>query len=1519
MSELKNQAQEIDKPGEPLQAHEYSISNLMPTFKDNATSTARQQYDAEIVKQRKAPIIQGEFQDFDPTGLDKGIMSGMDQNEVRAENQSGWQQLGAAAVQVANELVLGTAESVALMGDLKMHAGAITGEEQKFSNTLSDYLRQTKEEINAKYGKVYLSKEDSDFSPLSGSWWASNAGNMATALSLMIPATGVVKGLGAIAKGTKALRAFRLGNAGKAALKGITGAVSSRLVENAMEAGETVRALQEELKGQTNPTTGLPFTEEEINTIAGEAGRSTWIANSVMLAQDFVQFSKAFKGIDYARKTMEHATKKSILSKVGGFIAKDMGSEGLEEGYQYISSQESKYHAKKNAGLEGESEFLDRLGQYVTNDEFKTSVLLGAVGGAVFAGAGAITSAKEAKTQHESRMRLEALHKKNESAIAKNPERFAQAEDTELVINAIQKAETQDLDLLEADLNDLYYTADSDLEAQGLDPKEYRAKVSRAKDIVSTVAKEYNRVANEDINPELKSATLYSRIDRKLTELHKVELSKAREELKKSDIIEFTAKEVHTAEMMANLKELVRNGDIAKADKLATTIVDVSNGIYKTKEDVMESLSTSNDGEYNLLDNLEIQLNDRVQVSKEFDKKLKTELGQQELLTSLKEREAKRKIQAEENAKAKEDADKKKADKLAKDEEIRLKKLEREKNMTPEERSYLDNRESKIKELGEYDPGKPDGKKVFTTSNKGSYGRTWVAGETVKDSKGIEYKVIRPNTSKNSAVLLTSDGKYTSSWIVERSGKSRGDITNPISPESIKVGQEKWTVNKFVFQDNKAIEKEIAKKERQDQAWLAGVLKTVNQEFENYVPVGQTKPTGENNFTQTIYKFDGTPVVLEGEDRYDIDYTEAASIFNREEGVDKYVTLETDNSKGEEVILVKKGDKILALLDAGVLGDKFEKFYDYIDTQSIDGIKTRKLNVILKGKYVTAPGNLGNIIGEKQSVRVLTDSEFLYGGEIYIGSRKPGQDTITFVSESGKEEEANYNRASDEESYGAGNTYILMVTPNGDKYPVMLKESSLSEVIGESGLSKAEEAYNELDKLAKDLTDKINNRVRELVEKGDESGKQYNTRTAIVQAKKEFGEDRIGDTGTIIGNALSTTIDPLVRRVRQTYKKDPKTKQVLLDSKGNPIKNYTSNYFNVSLIYKEVDANTPGEIHIGVTKALPKIGTTNEFEPHQAKTKDEAITFLGERFMPVSLDIMNSPNGGEYVTKMINEGWFSTDLNATRPWVNTRLVLELDAETKTYMGEGVKVKSKKDKTKSKKEKSKDDISAKKSEKETAIQNTVKSKTGDSVKQMMSDAMKLGDFSEDKVSAFVETHLSDIVTIEEFSELVLKEAQKLKAKNPDMMDKAALRNAARSVSMNLVEVNATKEVVETVTHEVETKKVEKEVSKTVDGNKSTKERKNNSEIKPEKPEKGRKSLSRGKSKSTQTIVDVPANNPSNVSNLGIVKSEILTEEQEDNMTDSLDQITNHVADINTSKNDDVTKDCKGFEGLMDINI
>ena len=303
---LEQQANEIDNPNKPVETIKLNNEMMEDMHSGTILSTQRDYADFREQAPDMQPQIQGEFEDYDPD-LDKGLRSGQDQYSVRAENQTGWDRTRAGLFKLANEVTLGTLSATALMADMDMHAQALKGTEEEFSNSFSRSIDQVKENLNEKYGKVYRPEGSEGFSPGSWSFWADNMDTVGTTLTLMIPSFGAAAGVQKLLKGFG--RYKRLSQGVKGTVKGLNAAAFSRLTENAMEASETVKTVRQDLKGKTNPETGAEFTEEEIRQIAGEAGVSSWQRNWAMIVPDIIQYTAGFKGIDFARATAKQAAK----------------------------------------------------------------------------------------------------------------------------------------------------------------------------------------------------------------------------------------------------------------------------------------------------------------------------------------------------------------------------------------------------------------------------------------------------------------------------------------------------------------------------------------------------------------------------------------------------------------------------------------------------------------------------------------------------------------------------------------------------------------------------------------------------------------------------------------------------------------------------------------------------------------------------------------------------------------------------------------------------------------------------------------------------------------------------------------------------------------------------------------------------------------------------------------------------------------------------------------------------------
>lgn len=186
-----------------------------------------------------------------------------------ADSQSAWSKWGNALAQtVVSEIGLGTVKGVVDLFDL---LGQVIGiNDGDYSNPVSRYLEEKQEEFR-NYAAIHADPNlnISNGGLLDAGWWASNIPSVASSLTLLIPSTGVVKGLSMLGKAGKigartasftrkitgASKAINNGeklnkfqrfmnsegtaNATKLFLENGTTAVLSRAIENYQEARQT--------------------------------------------------------------------------------------------------------------------------------------------------------------------------------------------------------------------------------------------------------------------------------------------------------------------------------------------------------------------------------------------------------------------------------------------------------------------------------------------------------------------------------------------------------------------------------------------------------------------------------------------------------------------------------------------------------------------------------------------------------------------------------------------------------------------------------------------------------------------------------------------------------------------------------------------------------------------------------------------------------------------------------------------------------------------------------------------------------------------------------------------------------------------------------------------------------------------------------------------------------------------------------------------------------------------------------
>lgn len=309
-----------------------------------------------------------------------------------------------AGIQAASEIGLGTLEGAGFLLDIPQWVNTIKGTERDFGNWFSDSIGELKKEV-AEDNPIYAAE---GYYPTNAKWWASMIPSIATSASLMIPSMAgakIVSSLGklssklakGIANNSKSANLLAKGlektGAGLQNYTGVSAAVFSRMAEGTLEATEAgTQAYQKYIE--------QGMSMEEATEKAGQASAATFLGNMPLLALDLLQYNTIFKqfgsklGIQAAENALELSTKslaRRTLQKTWNTLKVPIG-ESAEEGLQFGVKEES-IKMSEDGMPDNRVDILMKqysdiaknvLPEYFNNDEFLTSITLGAVGGKVF-------------------------------------------------------------------------------------------------------------------------------------------------------------------------------------------------------------------------------------------------------------------------------------------------------------------------------------------------------------------------------------------------------------------------------------------------------------------------------------------------------------------------------------------------------------------------------------------------------------------------------------------------------------------------------------------------------------------------------------------------------------------------------------------------------------------------------------------------------------------------------------------------------------------------------------------------------------------------------------------------------------------------------------------------------------------------------------------------------------------------------------------------------------------------------
>lgn len=162
-----------------------------------------------------------------------------------ANEQGALHKFGNAIAQAAvSEVAIGTVKGISDLVDFV--SGAVFRSDNDYSNPVSQYLAQLQEDFKA-YAPIYSDPDKNIFNGglADAGWWASNLPSVMSSLTLMIPSTGITKGLSWAGKALNTASKGKLAAYGRNAYKVMTGASKAKTVEDAAKLNSVTRWLND--------------------------------------------------------------------------------------------------------------------------------------------------------------------------------------------------------------------------------------------------------------------------------------------------------------------------------------------------------------------------------------------------------------------------------------------------------------------------------------------------------------------------------------------------------------------------------------------------------------------------------------------------------------------------------------------------------------------------------------------------------------------------------------------------------------------------------------------------------------------------------------------------------------------------------------------------------------------------------------------------------------------------------------------------------------------------------------------------------------------------------------------------------------------------------------------------------------------------------------------------------------------------------------------------------------------------
>lgn len=191
----------------------------------------------EFAKNADNAWVMGDTHNYQRYGVTPNLITNLDKE--RAENQSNFAKtFNSLSQALVSETILGTIKAVPDLFDAV--ANGIFQSDGDYQNPISNKLQEWQDYFRNEVAPIYSDPERNDIyngGLTNWGWWTSNAPSVMSSLTLLLPSTGIVKGIGYLGKLAKTSKLASMTRNGIKGIAGIDRAINSNRELNALQKG----------------------------------------------------------------------------------------------------------------------------------------------------------------------------------------------------------------------------------------------------------------------------------------------------------------------------------------------------------------------------------------------------------------------------------------------------------------------------------------------------------------------------------------------------------------------------------------------------------------------------------------------------------------------------------------------------------------------------------------------------------------------------------------------------------------------------------------------------------------------------------------------------------------------------------------------------------------------------------------------------------------------------------------------------------------------------------------------------------------------------------------------------------------------------------------------------------------------------------------------------------------------------------------------------------------------------------